>query len=101
MAGVQSHAAFVAVEVEKQPALAAFADRTDGAVLATFAALDANHVGAKVGQQHGTVGGRDEAAKIDDANSLEQSCHVRAVSENVVGGRLGRTASRQRLKKTV
>ena len=49
--------------------------RADAAILASLAALDANNVGAKIRQQHAAIGPGNEAAKVENANSLEQSSH--------------------------
>ena len=75
MREVERDAALVAIEVQEEAALAAFNDRTEPAIFAAIAPLDANHVGAEIRQQHGAIGRGDEAAKIDHANSFEQSGH--------------------------
>src|SRR6185503_2873242 len=76
MVKVESDAALVAIAVEEQPALAAFGDRPEFAILAAFAPLDPDHIGAEVRQQHRAIRPGDEAAKVDDSNSFKRARHI-------------------------
>ena len=51
-------------------------DRGLEAVLAALALLDADHLGAVLGQQRGAIGPRDVAAEVEHANAFENASHI-------------------------
>ena len=68
-------AALADVALQKLCAFALFGRRHQIAVIATVYPLHADDVGAKIGQQRGTVGARNIAPEIQDADALQKTCH--------------------------
>ena len=73
---VERHRALVAVHHEIQRADAVRRHRRDPAILAATAALDADHVGAQVGQERRAVRARDVPPEVEDARARENAVEV-------------------------
>ena len=72
---IERDAFLVAVDLQEQRALAAFADGRDKAILAAVAFLHANDFRAELRQQGRAIWPRDIAPEIEDANALQNSPH--------------------------
>ena len=72
---IERDAFLVAVDLQEQRALAAFADRRDKAILAAVAFLHANDFRTELRQQRRAIWPRDIAPEIEDANALQNSPH--------------------------
>src|SRR5205085_6348922 len=72
---IERDALLVAVDLQKQRAFTAAADRRHKAILAAIALFHANDLGAKLGQQCRAIGTCDIAPEIEDAHALKNSPH--------------------------
>ena len=74
--GIERHRALVAVHDQVEGAHAVRADRRDPAVLAAASPLDADDVGAEIGQERGAVRPGDVAPEVEDADPRENVGHI-------------------------
>src|SRR5258708_37561304 len=75
MTQLERDAALIAIAGEEQTSFTVLGHRSDRAIFAARAALDADDIGAEVRQQHCAVGSGDEAPKVDHPDSFKRPAH--------------------------
>jgi len=68
MRQIERDAPFVAIQIKIKSALIALRYGSDITVLAAFTTFDTNHIRAKIGKQHGTIGRGNETPEVNDSN---------------------------------
>ena len=72
---VERHAALVAVDLQKQCAVAGRGNGRLETVLAALALFDADHLGAMLGEQRGAIRPGDVAPEVEHPDALEHASH--------------------------